>query len=34
MHHLVQDVPAETLRDGLAGLGLAIDRAPAAAPEA
>lgn len=34
MHHLVQDVPAETLRSGLAGLGLAIDRAPAAAPEA
>jgi hypothetical protein len=26
MHHLVQDVPAETLQSGLAGLGLAVDR--------
>jgi AcrR family transcriptional regulator len=34
MHHLVQDVPAETLLSGLAGLGLAIDRANAPAPEA
>ncbi len=34
MHNLVRDIPAETLRSGLAGLGLAIDRAPAAAPEA
>jgi AcrR family transcriptional regulator len=28
MHHLVRDVPAETLCSGLAGLGLAISRAP------
>jgi AcrR family transcriptional regulator len=26
MHHLVQDVPAETLQSGLAGLGLAVGR--------
>jgi AcrR family transcriptional regulator len=32
MHHLVQDVPAETLQSGLAGLGLSIDRAPSADP--